>query len=929
MTDAEFKARLVYFRLLIDSALSGQHVVPEGYLEQEVRRLGTAFNLTDYEITKFVKHLETIYGTTQKNGHILKTTFVDWYPSAKKNIDFHYWTRLKTFWMESNTLPREVVTSVDTVTDEIMGFLGNPKDKESWNRIRGLVMGHVQMGKTTNYSALISKAADSGYRIIIVLAGLTNSLRYQTQVRLDKTFVGKSSVSDAAHTQIYDVAHVMKTHKDGYVPRFPFCGTTQLSDFNTATAGAVGAHQGTFAEPILFVTKKNAKVLEKITDWLKGLNNGAQLDGPMLVIDDEADNASVNTNANPNQIAVINSRIRMLLGTCKQSAYIGYTATPFANIFIDPESASDLLNEDLFPANFIKSLDPPSNYVGSSRLFTDDGDLFAACVRPIPKDYTNSLPLKHKSNHVLSGGLPESLKDAIREYLLFRAIRIIEGNGSAHSSMLINVSRFNHVQQQVKDSVDDFLKVLNDAIKTWACVDWHQSTVISDLHKVWVNEYQHAVNSSISWELVLEKLLDAISSIEPRLVNMRGVGIDYERAPVGGGGLHIIAIGGLALARGLTLEGLAVSYVLRNVGAADTLLQMGRWFGYRPGFERLCRVHATQDLIDDFSAISESVEELRTDFQRMALLNKTPYDFGLKVRQSPTGIAITAANKMRSATPISLAEDFSTKHVQAYSLHDDKKINQANIKVVINCINDLNNNYLSHYKNSTDTKSKALVWGKVPGKIVIDLIKDIQFPQMEFDLMTDDKNSLITSYIEDRLGAELSEWDIAIPYVSNSKSNSLKFPSEINGDFYCRTRGGTDRVSDTVVKVNKRNAIAFGVDDFYLGEDINEYEKRVTLVKKNALNEFEDNQDKKISETWARSVARSRPLLLVHFLQLVPDDGFKMNLPTDEPVVSIGILLPGTRVKCKERKYQASRRLIEMMQRQREESESDEALDNE
>lgn len=927
MNDADFKAKLIYFRVLIDASLGGQRVVPEGYLEQEVKKHGAAFNLSSEEINKFVKHLETIYGTTQKNGHILKTNFVEWYPLEKKNIDFHYWERLKTFWTENNTLPRDVINSVDTVTDEIMGFLGNPKDKESWNRRRGLVMGHVQMGKTTNYSALISKAADSGYRIILVLAGLTNSLRYQTQVRLDKSFVGKSSVSDATHTQIYDVANVMKTHNSKYVPRFPFCGTTQLSDFNTSTAGAVGASQGTFAEPILFVTKKNAKVLEKITDWLKGLNNGAQLDGPMLVIDDEADNASVNTNANPNQIAVINSRIRLLLNTCKQSTYIGYTATPFANIFIDPESASDLLNEDLFPADFIKSLDPPSNYVGSSRLFTEFGDLFNACVRPIPADYIESLPLKHKSSHLIKSELPNSLKDAIREYLLFRAIRLIDGNGNYHSSMLVNVSRFNHVQQQVKDQIDDFLKSLNDAIKTWACADWNKSTVLASIHEIWVKEYENVVDPYITWEVVRFKLLEAVVSIEPRLINMKGVGIDYEKAP--SNGLHIIAIGGLALARGLTLEGLAISYVLRNVGAADTLLQMGRWFGYRPGFEKLCRVHATQDLIDDFSAISESVEELRTDFQRMAMLNKTPYDFGLKVRQSPTGIAITAANKMRSATPISLAEDFSTKHVQAYSLHDDQKINEKNIKTILSCIQNLNKNYSKDFENSTKTKSKALVWKRVSGRDVVDLIKKMEFPQMEFDLLTDDKNSLLTSYIEDRLGAELIEWDVAIPYVTSSKLNNVKFLSEFDGDFYCRARSGTDRASDNVVKVNKRNAIAFGVDDFYLGEDVDAYEQKIKIIRSEAIAELEEEDKKTISETWVRSVARTRPLLLIHFLQLVPDEGFQMNLPVDKPVVSLGILLPGTRIKCKERKYQAGRRLIEMIQRLRDETESDEAVENE
>jgi len=197
VNDTEFKAKLNYIRELIDSNLDGQRVVPKGYLDGAVRKHGAIFQLDEQDIARFVKHLETVYGTSQEDGHILKQNFSEWYAHEKKNTDFHYWNRLKAFWIQKTVLPKAVVQSVDTVTDEIMSFLGNPRDKETWNRRRGLVMGHVQMGKTTNYSALISKAADSGYRIIIVLAGLTNSLRYQTQVRLDKTFVGKSSVSDA------------------------------------------------------------------------------------------------------------------------------------------------------------------------------------------------------------------------------------------------------------------------------------------------------------------------------------------------------------------------------------------------------------------------------------------------------------------------------------------------------------------------------------------------------------------------------------------------------------------------------------------------------------------------------------------------------------------------------------------------------------
>ncbi len=930
MNEKQFKAKLNYFRDLIDGDLDGQLVVPKGYLEQAVREHGADFNLSEQEVQRFVKHLETVYGTTQEDGHILKKNFSEWYTQEKKSIDFHYWKRLKTFWIEKTVLPKAVVNSVDSVTDEIMGFLGNPKDKETWNRRRGLVMGHVQMGKTTNYSALISKAADSGYRIIIVLAGLTNSLRYQTQVRLDKTFVGKSSVSDATHTKIYEVASILGFGDKNYRARHPFCGTSQLSDFNTATAGAVGAHQGTFAEPILFVTKKNPKVLAKITDWLKGLNNGAPLDGPMLVIDDEADNASVNTNANPDQTTAINRNIRLLLNTTKQSTYIGYTATPFANIFIDPDSAEDMtkeVNEDLFPADFIKSLDPPDNYVGSQRLFTDEGDLLHACVRVIPNDYTELLPLKHKSHHPVAQ-LPDSLKDAVKEYVLFRAIRLADGNGTSHSAMLINVSRFNHVQEQVQEKVNDLLNSLADAINSWSRADWKKSPAMKDLHRVWQAEFEGTEGLNVNWDQTRSQLVDAIKTIETKLVNMKGSGVDYEKAPPAG--LHLIGIGGLALARGLTLEGLAISYVLRNVGAADTLLQMGRWFGYRPGFEKLCRIHATQDLIDDFAAVSESVEELRTDFQRMAFLNKTPYEFGLKVRQSPTGIAITAANKMRTAKEISLAEDFSTRHIQAHSLHDDVTKNQKNIELAQAFINHLKKAHNDSFE--INTERKAIVWKKIPSASILKFIKSMSFPQTEFDMLSSDDSSLLTSYIEDRIGTELHEWDVGVPYITTEKSDSVPLPIETGGPAYCRSRSGTKRVSDTVVKVNEKNAVAFGTSDFYLGEDPSSYEARIDQVVSEAMAAAYaagEKNPQKPSSTWAHTKARSRPLLLLHFLQLDPDKDFVMKLSKNQPIASLGILLPGTNLACTERRYKASKRLLEMLKDLREETETDEELEDE
>ncbi|HDQ7410068.1 TPA: hypothetical protein QBM04_005191, partial [Pseudomonas aeruginosa] len=206
----DFDASLSFLRVEIDRRIQGRFPVPQGFLDTHVKEVSALASILDEELaSRLIRHLETIYGTQQGEGHVLKTDFQEWYPGRKGEVDFYYWRRLQKYWLDHSILPVQVVQSVDKVTDEILGYLGDPLEGDSWRR-RGLVMGHVQSGKTTNYSALIAKAADAGYRVIVVLAGLTNSLRYQTQVRLDQTFVGKSSLGDNFVSEIYPVSYVLK-----------------------------------------------------------------------------------------------------------------------------------------------------------------------------------------------------------------------------------------------------------------------------------------------------------------------------------------------------------------------------------------------------------------------------------------------------------------------------------------------------------------------------------------------------------------------------------------------------------------------------------------------------------------------------------------------------------------------------------------------
>lgn len=796
------------------------------------------------------------------------------------------------------------------MTDEIVGFLGDPNDTNNWKR-RGLVMGHVQSGKTTNYSALISKAADAGYRIIVVLAGITNSLRYQTQVRLDETFVGKSSLGSDYNVDVYPISYILEGF-DGSkkTPRHPYSGTTQSSDFSVKTARSVSASEGNFAEPILFVTKKNEKVLGRLNDWLRGLRQGSPLEGPMLIIDDEADNASVNTSKDPAKTTRINERVRALMKASRRTSYVGYTATPFANIFIDPDTEDEMLDNDLFPEHFIKSLSPPDNYIGASKLFPQESNDFSkACVKEIPDDYQDLLPLKHKSSQQVDE-LPPSLEEAIIQYLLVRAHRVLENDGNQNSSMLINVSRFNFVQQQVSDLAYRFLHQIRNSVDTWANSNsWKDSKLLTRMASIWDAEF--ASISSNKWSDILISLKQAISPIEVKLVNMQGGGLDYTDAP--DHGLHVIAVGGLALARGLTLEGLTTSYVLRNVGAADTLLQIGRWFGYRPGYEKFCRIHATEQMISHFTEINESVEELRHDLIVMEKQGKRPREFGLKVRHSPTGIAITAANKMRTAESIEVALDLSCKHAQAFELFDDTKINRSHLESLTKFVEELNSDKTS----DTAPRDKALIWKNIPAKIIIEFLSKLQLPQTIF-AFGNNGDSLLTSYISDRVQSELSHWDIALPFVNKSSDKNRPFPYK--EEVFCRSRhsGDIEELDQGKIKVTSSNVVADpNPDDIKFGQPGIE-------VKAQKL--MEDDTD--LKETHATLMSRERPILVIHISDF-KDKKNKSKLSQGEDlVVSVSVGLPSTNIPIKPKSYAATKRFLELLRSAPDENETDEEVDS-
>ncbi|WP_162528137.1 Z1 domain-containing protein [Gemmobacter caeruleus] len=887
-------AERAYLRLKIaarfQQELSGGAAIPKEAIAEEVN--ASPFSLTPDERDLLVRELEESFTTTQKRGATVLADYKPWLNKRRGGIDWYYWDRLRRYYMEGNRLPPQVVATLDIVTDEVLDYCGDPSTKEEWKR-RGMVMGHVQSGKTTNYSALICKAADAGYKVIILLAGITNSLRSQTQERIDDTFIGRKSVFNAA------VVEGLPLQSYAARKRTPAYGTSRDRDFTKDAAGvffSLEAHN----EPIIFVTKKNSRTLELLRDWLNDQSDGKRLAYPMLLIDDEADNASINTSKDSNQTTKINGFIREILENFERSTYIGYTATPFANIFIDPDSEFAMLGDDLFPRNFIKALDPPSNYIGASKVFAPDGVLRASTVRVI-SDFHAILPLTHKRAQPVNA-LPPSLKEAIRVWCLARGLRYLRGHEHKHCSMMINVSRFNDVQESVLGLVYSYLEAIRNALLSNGALPFHEisDACISDLAATFGKEFS---SGNHTFEEVLPILGDALNGTSVLTVNMRGGTLDYARHR--NTGLRVIAIGGLALSRGLTLEDLTVSYILRNTAASDTLMQMARWFGYRPGYEDLCRVYLPQISLEHYEEVNEAIEELRSEVKRMQLNGLTPQDFGLRVRESPTAIRITAANKMRTAQKMIIAQSYAGRHVEGYALFDDCSVNEDNQTAVTDFLSEL---------GSANLREGHLFWADVKGSSVLSLLDRFQFPDAHGDLKpVNGRRSLLGDYISDRLNADLSYWDVAIPHLRTPGAETVRV---FGLDIPVRRREG-----GMIVDVASEGARIFRVygmknrvadpGDVALGMGPEEISS--------ALAERDDPDGERGDRAFCRH--RKRPLLVIHVFRTngvaTSADGSGAVVPIlKDPVVSLSFALPATAVRAKPRSYQVNKvyvRQLDMM----------------
>lgn len=855
---------------------------------------------------------------------ILSDDVEPWLKDEKANINFDLWNRYKSYMSEND--PSFPVNDLDDFTDKILDKCVDPKKEGAWDR-RGMVVGHVQSGKTSNYVGLINKATDAGYKVIIVIAGTISSLRRQTQERIDSGYIGRSS-SAFINTKENRLVGVGQSRfsdyknpiQDIYPLTSSYYKTKDEGDFDLKTANKLNFPIG--KNPVVFVIKKNKSILENMIDWfsknenIKTVNGTSKLfDVPVLVIDDEADAASVNASKDINDIKTINRLIRTLLNIFNQNTFIGYTATPYANLFISQEHNEALttivkgkeykIGEDLFPRDFIINIKAPSNYIGAAKIFGYENPIAELTKEPLDifRVIDNYDPpffrtINRENKDDLPEYLPPSLESAIKSFILTCAVRRVRGHESKHNSMLIHVALLVKWIDRVAYLVNEKTKEYQNAILS------EDEVLLRDLKELYETDFLPTTRNVLDnldykdirikehpWDKIEKELKKAVSKIDVRSVHgTRSTTnleyhnieeIDYSRYE---NGLSVIAVGGSRLSRGITLEGLSISYYIRTTRMYDSLMQMGRWFGYRPGYVDLCRLFTTEQIFEWFNHITMATEEMRNDFDELTAALQKPKDFRLKVRNHHGLMTITSLAKMNFTESIDIS--FSGTNPQTYQLLRKKSAIENNFNALKNLIASIG---LPEKDNRIEKRGKIkyLFYPHQNVDSICDFIETFKIEQPSI------KNATLSEYIRSQEN-KISQWSICIASNTDDRvfidheGGTLRDQRKVNEDvnvFELRYNGEIVSLGCTV-----RNQQVGRKGEYYLIsknqiDDVSD--RQIDLV----INNFKSNKDIK-----EQRASEMKGLLLIYALDErgtpnvnngIPIIGYSLHFPKIEDEVKV------------------------------------------
>ncbi|MEY9775601.1 Z1 domain-containing protein [Arthrobacter sp. MW3 TE3886] len=698
----------------------------------------------------------------------------------------YLWSTLNRYLSTRKHWHTDTVDDLDHWSTKILSYIEDPKDGAPYAkdefRVAGLVLGYVQSGKTANFTALIAKAVDRGYKLVIVLSGIHNSLRAQTQRRLDLEL---GLVDDNR-----GVGKAPKEHAMWNITQ-----STTTGDFKPGT-DAAPLRTGM---PGLMVVKKNATVLNRVNEWL----DDDLTDLPVLIIDDESDQASIDTkydgayfsdlsSADQGDFApdkeldpsTINGLIRELVGKFKRVSYVAYTATPFANIFIDPNASTTIHGQDLYPSNFIISLPRPGAYVGAEKIFG----------RPSLGEEDEPLPGMDVIRHIPFGEVPlltpgrkdeadwipivtPSLRLAFMDWILASAAKS-ERLGGGMSSMLIHTSHKTDLQNRLFAELSTHIKRVR---QEWL---YDRENLRQALRQRWETDFvpvvsSYDLNNVRTFEEIepaIDQFFEHSSSFELIALNSTSKDIlDYEKDP----NLTVLLLGGNRLSRGLTIEDLTVSYFCRNANNYDTLLQMGRWFGYRAKYADLTRLWTTKELVAKFRHLSLVEEELRDEIKMYERDRLTPRQIAPKVRTHPAMLA-TATSRMGSAEQVE--QTYSGRQLQTvrFMLENSPWLedNLVSTRTLIQSLGE------PHLKRGS---TQQPIWQGIPWESVVGFLQHFHSAQeaSSFDSAT------IASYIQ-RMAtrhSELTQWTVSVVHSQyHPEKYQVDFGNEFLGPVTAMTR---------------------------------------------------------------------------------------------------------------------------------------------
>jgi len=686
-----------------------------------------------------------------------------WYPGPRDSDLF--WSCYKKILLEVKKFPISVIDSIDSATSKIVAYLQDPNENRF--NLKGLVVGYVQSGKTANYTGVIAKAADTGYKMFIILTSSNKKLRIQTQKRIEEDLINYNKQRWALLTsQDHDF------RKD--IPN---------PDYYLSKGRDEDGKKKKDDQRTICVVKKYPSRLENLLNFLNKATPEVLNDTAVLLIDDEADQASINT-GNPDDRSRINSLIIEILEKLNKVAYMGYTATPFANVLVDPH-----YSDDLYPRDFIFDLPRPEKYFGVEKIFGRERLQFEETGEPIEGgldiirlvslDEIEQLKPNKENKDIFFPTLTESLKQAVKYFWLATAVRYFREKEPRHSTMLIHTTSFITPQNRFLNPLinfrEEYLNKITDPSSNQDTLD--------ELKIIWEEEQQNLDPESldpplepVSFEQLKPFLQNIIRSTEVFIENSttkRDERLIYSDEP----GIYIV-VGGNTLSRGLTLEGLIVSYFIRYASAYDTLLQMGRWFGFRIGYEDLPRIWMTEELKSYFFDLAAVEEEIRYDIQRYMKENLSPLEFGVRIRSHPI-LLITSRLKMKGVKECNVS--YSEKRVQTilFKTKNEEWL-EDNIKTAINLIKGIK----SPLKKGNEFSFFPNVYGfeKVDVQQIIKFLEEYQFHENSPHL----NNFLLIQYIKDEVNCNsLKSWNVLIlsrKYDENLGKINLGLPNgeEIN-----------------------------------------------------------------------------------------------------------------------------------------------------